>query len=250
MRFCLLCCAARSEALDFPGGVPASEMTLAMTGVSSPVPNNVTAMITDHNILTNKSGSADQRNITWNGNKNTHLWRPHPAWPLYPSRTAADTSGHRSVWLLPAWRDSASVSLYGRRCHTLQPERKQWVNAESRQSITLVILITTSRRLAYMAEEHGVFGPALLRAELLGRASVLSRHQLLGHRVAVDAGVTVFPPVFSQVMSEEEFTAWEEGEESVNPPWCHSVVSGLLCWSLKFGITAVTIFVFVFLTQN
>lgn len=61
-----------------------------------------------------------------------------------------------------------------------------------------------------MAEEHGVFGPALLGAELLGRASILSRHQLLGHRVAVDAGVTVFPPVFSQVVSEEEFTAWEE----------------------------------------
>lgn len=83
-----------------------------------------------------------------------------------------------------------------------------------------------------MAEEHGVFGPALLRAELLGRASILSRHQLLGHRVAVDAGVTVFPPVFSQVVTEEEFTAWEEGEE------CLWIIV------LKFGITAVTIFGF------
>lgn len=60
-----------------------------------------------------------------------------------------------------------------------------------------------------MAEEHGVFGPALIRAELLSRASVLCRHQLLGHRVAVGAGVAVFAPVFRQVMSKEELTAWE-----------------------------------------
>lgn len=58
-----------------------------------------------------------------------------------------------------------------------------------------------------MAEEHGVSEPALLRAELLNRASILSCHQLLGHTVAVDAGVTVFPPAFSQVMSKEELTA-------------------------------------------
>ena len=69
------------------------------------------------------------------------------------------------------------------------------------------VTLLTALRLAYVAEEHGVFGPALLRAEVLRRASVLSRHQLLGHAVAVDAGVTVFPPVFSQVVSVEELTA-------------------------------------------
>lgn len=63
-----------------------------------------------------------------------------------------------------------------------------------------------------MAEQHGISGPALVRTELLNRASVLGCHQLLGYRVAVDAGVTVFPPVFSQVVSIEELTAWEEGE--------------------------------------
>lgn len=66
-----------------------------------------------------------------------------------------------------------------------------------------------------MAEEHGVFGPALVGAELLGRASILSCHQLLGHRVAVDAGVTVFPPVFSQFVSKEELTAWKEGKKKL-----------------------------------
>lgn len=66
-----------------------------------------------------------------------------------------------------------------------------------------------------MAEEHGVFGSAVLRTELLNRASVLCCHQLLGHTVAVDAGVTVFPPVFSQVVSKEELTAWEEGGETL-----------------------------------
>lgn len=72
---------------------------------------------------------------------------------------------------------------------------------------------TTLSGLAYMAEEHGVFGPAVIRAELLGRASVLCNHQLLGHGMAVDAGLTVFPPAFSQVVSKEELTAWEEGGE-------------------------------------
>lgn len=67
-----------------------------------------------------------------------------------------------------------------------------------------------------MAEEYGVFGPAVIRAELLSRASILCRHQLLGHRVAVDAGVTVFPPVFSQVVSKEELTAWEKGKERLH----------------------------------
>lgn len=65
-----------------------------------------------------------------------------------------------------------------------------------------------------MAEEHGVFGPALIRAELLSQASVLGRHQLLGHRVAVGAGLTVFAPAFRQVMSKEELTAWEKREET------------------------------------
>lgn len=64
-----------------------------------------------------------------------------------------------------------------------------------------------------MAEEHGVFGPALLGAELFSRASILCCHQLLGRGVAVDAGVTVFPPVFRQLVPKEELTAWVEGEE-------------------------------------
>jgi len=58
-----------------------------------------------------------------------------------------------------------------------------------------------------MAEEHGVFGPALLRAELLDGASVLSRQQLLRHAVAVDTGMAVFPPVFTQLVSEQQFAA-------------------------------------------
>lgn len=62
-----------------------------------------------------------------------------------------------------------------------------------------------------MAEEHGVFGPALIGAELLRGASVLGRHQLLGHAVAVDAGETVFPPLFRHLVSEEELAAWQEG---------------------------------------
>lgn len=83
-------------------------------------------------------------------------------------------------------------------------------------------------RFAYMAEEHGVFGPALIRAELLSRASVLCRHQLLGHRVAVGAGVTVFAPAFRQVMSKEELTAWEKRKETchittLKPPQDQSV---------------------------
>ena len=77
-------------------------------------------------------------------------------------------------------------------------------------------MLQPASRITYVAEEHGVFGPALLRAELLGRAAVLRRHQLLGHRVAVGAGVTVFPPVFSQVVSIEELTACEEGEEIIS----------------------------------
>jgi len=63
-----------------------------------------------------------------------------------------------------------------------------------------------------VAEEHGVFGPAVLGAEVLRGASVLSRHQPLGHAVAVDAGVAVTPPVLRQVVSVEELTAW--GRES------------------------------------
>lgn len=75
------------------------------------------------------------------------------------------------------------------------------------------VILITALRLAYVAEEHGVFGPAVLRTELLSRASILCCHQLLGHTVTVDAGVTVFPPGFSQVVSKEELTAWEEEEE-------------------------------------
>lgn len=73
-------------------------------------------------------------------------------------------------------------------------------------------------RFAYMAEEHGVFGPALIRAELLRGASVLCRHQLLGHRLAVGAGVTVFAPAFCQVVLKEELTAWRRGRRQVTTP--------------------------------
>lgn len=58
-----------------------------------------------------------------------------------------------------------------------------------------------------MAEEHGVSGPALLGAELLGRASVLSRHQLLGDGEAEGTGATVLAPHLSQVVSEEQLAA-------------------------------------------
>lgn len=136
-----------------------------------------------------------------NSNNNTDLWRPHPVWPLYHYRTVADNSGHRSVWPPPAWEDSASASLCAHRCHTWQPERKQWANVQlgkSDRDYRLHFMTwTTALRLTYVAEEHGVFRPALLRAELLCWASILCCHQLLWDRVAVDAGVTVFPPVFS-----------------------------------------------------
>lgn len=63
---------------------------------------------------------------------------------------------------------------------------------------------------AYVAEEHGVFGAALLGAEVLDGAPVLSRHQLLGHAVAVKAGVAVSAPVLTQLMSEEEPAACKQ----------------------------------------
>lgn len=69
-----------------------------------------------------------------------------------------------------------------------------------------------------MAEEHGVFGPALIGAELLGRASILCSHQLPGHGVAVDAGLAVFPPAFGQVVSKEELAAWEEERRGCTSP--------------------------------
>lgn len=62
-----------------------------------------------------------------------------------------------------------------------------------------------------MAEQHGVFGPALLGAELLDGSAVLGRHQLLGHTVAVNTGVAVLPPVLTQLVSEEELTSWKTG---------------------------------------
>lgn len=48
-----------------------------------------------------------------------------------------------------------------------------------------------------MAEEHGVLGPAVIRAEFLSGASILRRHQPLGRGLAEDTGLTVFPPGFS-----------------------------------------------------
>lgn len=50
--------------------------------------------------------------------------------------------------------------------------------------------------LSYVAEQHGVLGSAAFRAEFLSGASVLRRHQVLGHGLAEDAGQTVAPPRF------------------------------------------------------
>lgn len=61
-----------------------------------------------------------------------------------------------------------------------------------------------------MAEKHGVLGAALLGAEVLDGAPVLSRHQLLGHAVAVKAGVAVLPPVLAQLVSEEQPAACKQ----------------------------------------
>lgn len=82
--------------------------------------------------------------------------------------------------------------------------------------------MSTDGEMAYMAEQHGVFGPALFRAELLRGASVLGRHQLLGNAVAVNARVTVFPPVFTQLVFEEELTAWKESEQRLSRSWSKS----------------------------
>lgn len=144
-----------------------------------------------------------------------HLSRLHPAWPLSHSRTAADSRGRRSVWLPRAWEGSALASLSARRCRTLQPEWKSNVFTWRRRSCSRrlplwckTMILISLLRFAYVAEQHGVLGPALLRAELLRRASVLRRHQLLWNGVAVNTGVTVLPPVFTQVVSEQELTAW------------------------------------------
>lgn len=48
---------------------------------------------------------------------------------------------------------------------------------DGRFGVTMILI--SLLRFAYVAEEHGVLGPALLRAEVLRRASVLRRHQLL-----------------------------------------------------------------------
>lgn len=66
--------------------------------------------------------------------------------------------------------------------------------------------------LAYMAEEHSVFRPAAFRAEFLCWASIHCCHQLLWHREAVHTGLAVFPPTFSQLFSEEDFTAWKRSD--------------------------------------
>lgn len=60
---------------------------------------------------------------------------------------------------------------------------------------------------SYVAEQHGVFGPAVVGAEFLSGASVLRRHQLLGRGLAEDAGLTVFPPRFRELLLEELLAA-------------------------------------------
>lgn len=145
--------------------------------------------------------------------RSTHLSGLRPAWPPFRNRIAAGSSDRKSVWLLRSGTDSASVSLFGRTCRTLQPEGKA-------QSSRLGACASVSQNLrprlredffcvsrSYVAEQHGVFGPAVVGAEFLSGASVLRRHQLLGRGLAEDAGLTVFPPRFRELLLEELLAA-------------------------------------------
>lgn len=98
-----------------------------------------------------------------------------------------------------------------------------WVGANN--SRVYVKLLRWQRRqredvfgflLSYVAEQHGVFGPAVVGAEFLSGTSVLRRHQLLGRGLAKDARLTVFPPLFGQPLLEELRAAWrryQQGEQ-------------------------------------
>lgn len=88
---------------------------------------------------------------------------------------------------------------------TLQPEEQ--TNAEFTCSCSEYNPVSVKTFIfpffTYVAEQHGVFGPAVVGAEFLCGASVLSRHQLLGRGLAEDAGLTVFPPLSRQLLLEE-----------------------------------------------